>query len=645
MHTPTQTLLATIIVAAATCTPAAAEDDIVVTATRTLTTTRALPADVTVVDVDTSLSQGRTTLSQALESTPGLGIVQSGGAGQQTSVFASGANSNHTLVLFDGLRLNDPSTPGSSFDAGQDQISALYRIEIVEGPMSAAFGSDAIGGVINLIPHRGGEGPLNARLAITTGSFDTLTTAAGVDGTLGAFRYAVTAEAYASEGYDLVPARIVTRTGDKDGAEMAAITAVFDFALSDDVNLDLLLRRREARADFDALAYEFVPPYREYRLDDPDLQIAKNSSIISRLGATWELSQTLSLRVTAGNVRQQREQHDGGQLTDGYEGERRFADLTLDWRADNVGAVEEVSIVAGLSAEREEINIAQGFGFAPPISFLTAEQAQDSAFLTLQGSIAPLSLTGALRVDDYEGFGAQTTWRVGATYDMGRARVYGAYGTSFRAPTLYERYASFGDPLLNPEHGQSWELGGDLRLPAFGRQDGLELGILYRQTTIEDLIDFGPSSSYENIDAAAIDAGEARMSVNLASWLTLRTGYVYTNARDEATGARLLRRPEHAWTLGVDVAQGPFSASASWRSVGRRTDIVYGDDSFSIGAADTPAYDLSRLSFTYAFAEGADAFVAIENAFDEKYEPVNGFAGAPQAITIGLRLQAGERTR
>ena len=152
------------------------------------------------IDVDEARSRGVDSVADALAETPGLDVVQSGGFGQQTSLFSGGANSNHTLVLFDGLRLNDPSTPGSSFDAGQDTFGGLTRIEVVQGPMSAVFGSDAIGGVVNILPRHGGEGALNAQLDVWGGSFNTTGAAAGIDGTLGRFRYAITGEGYATDG-------------------------------------------------------------------------------------------------------------------------------------------------------------------------------------------------------------------------------------------------------------------------------------------------------------------------------------------------------------------------------------------------------------------------------------------------------------
>ena len=121
-----------------------------------------------------------------------------------------------------------------------------------------AAARDAIGGVINMIPRHGGEGPLNARLDFSAGSFETLNAAAGIDGTLGNFRYAITGEAFITDGFDLVPERMVTHIGDKDGAESSAITGVFDLQLTQNFALDLFARRRTASADIDVFDFELT---------------------------------------------------------------------------------------------------------------------------------------------------------------------------------------------------------------------------------------------------------------------------------------------------------------------------------------------------------------------------------------------------
>ncbi|MGE0046675.1 MAG: TonB-dependent receptor [Hyphomonadaceae bacterium] len=614
----------------------ATDETVVVTATRSQSALRNAPADVDVIDVEEARARGDLSIVDVLESVPGLAVVRSGPFGQQTSIFSGGVNSNHTLVLFDGIRVNDPSTPGSSFDAGQDLLAGLARIEVVQGPLSALYGSDAIGGAINMIPRHGGEGALNARLDMAAGSFDTLTASASVDGTLGRFRYAITGEGYATEGHDIVPERMPTHTGDPDGAESMTVTGVFDLALSDALSLDLLIRHREARADFDAFPFDFL--LGEYRADDPDLEISRNDLTIARLGATWRMTDALSLRATTARTRQIREQTNDGVTDLTYEGERESHEASLEWRPAITGVMTDAAVTLGAIAETENADTYEFFGF-PPATTVDAEQDHQGAFLTGQGTWGALTLTGAVRVDDYEGFGTETTWRAGASYELIEGvRVYAAYGTSYRAPTLYERFVSFGNPNLQAEEGETWEAGADARVALFGRADGLTMRALYRSTDLENLIDFNGSFEYDNVDLAEIESAEARAALRPTDWLTLEAAYTWTDARDAVADTQLLRRPEHQWTAAIVVDQGPFTGRLAWRHVGERADQMYGDDSFFDGVGVSESYDIARASASWRFNEAAQIFVTADNLFDEDYEPSNAFAGAPRSVMAGIRL-------
>lgn len=608
------------------------DEHIVVTGTRTATPILRLPADVDVIDVEAMQSQGVASLADALAGVPGLDTVPLGGFGQQTSLFSSGANSNHTLVLFDGIRLNDAASPGSSFDAGQDTLAGLERIEIVQGPMSAVYGSDAIGGVVNILPRRGADGALNASFDLSAGARGALNGVAGIDGTLGGFRYALTAEGYATDGHDLVPERMTTHTDDSDPAESTTLTGVFDLDLTDAFALDLIVRHREARADFDA--FQYTSSFEEYRADDPDIELSQNNLSLARVGATWRIAPSVSLRAAAGGVRQEREEKDGGFVTSAYEGERQFGDLTLDWSAEALGPLSAATIIVGLETQTETVDIDQGF------ATVAEEQDQHGAFITAQGDIARLTVTAAARVDDYEGFGTQSTWRGGASYALAdSARLYAVYGTSFRAPTLYERFITFGDPNLDPEKGEAWEVGADFAFAAFAQQDGVEFGLVYRSLDIEDLIDFGPAFTYVNIDQAEIESAEARVAIHPLAWLTVRAAYVRTDAIDATTGDALLRRPEETWSAALEAEHGVFSARLSWRQVGDRADQIYGDNGFWEGVGVTPSYDVWRASAAWDVMPEARIYLAIENVADENYEPSNAFAGAPRTMTIGVRTR------
>lgn len=616
---------------ALTALPAHAQDSddeqVVVTATRQPTEADRLPADIDVIDIDTAIVRGQSNLADALTGSPGLNVSRSGGFGQQTSLFSGGSNSNHTLVLYDGIRLNDAASPGSSFDAGQDTLGGLSRIEVVQGPMSALYGSDALGGVINILPRRGGEGPINGRLDVFGGSFGSLGGGAGIDGTIGRLRYAITGAAFVTDGYDLVPERMSTHTGNDDGAETTTLTGIFDYALTDTFSVDLLLRRRDARADYDAFIYP-PPTFNEQRVDDPDLEFAQNDLSVARIGARWAVTDALSLRATTGQVIQERVEADAGVSTSSYDGERRFSDVTADWTS---GAL---SLSAGYETQNESVDIDQGF------ATVVASQDHQGGFLVGQYELDRVTLTGAVRVDDFEGFGTETTWHAGASYQItGDIRAYGAFGTSFRAPTLYERFIFFGDPNLDPERGEAWEVGADARFGAFGREDGLEIGALYRSLDIEDLIDFNSFFTYANIDKASIESAEARIAVRPLSWLTAHASYVYTHAQDDIADTQLLRRPQDVWNAAIDIERGAFSGHLAWRRVGERADQIYGDDGFWQGVGNTDAYDVLRASAAWSFTDGVQVYIAGDNLADEDYEPVNGFAGAPSNVTIGVRLR------
>lgn len=597
------------------------DEEVVVTATRTQSAVSDLPADVNVIDAEGARARGAITLDAALADVPGIQAPRSGPLGQQASLFSGGFESNHTLVLFDGVRLDDPSTPEGAFDAGQDLLGDAQRIEVVQGPMSALYGSGALGGVVNVLPRHGGEGVLNPRLEAAAGSFDTAMMTAGADGTLGRLRYAVTADSYVSDGFDIVPARIATHTGERDGAEMSTLTGVFDLALGERLALDALVRRREARADYDPGLFGDIA-------ENPDAEIAQNDTALWRLGATWTPDADLIVRISGGALDTDRVTTDAGVAGDEYHGARAFAEAAATWRLSGW------TLSFGAQGEDETID---AVSFGAPVA---GDQTHWGAYAAAQGQIAGLDLTAALRRDDFQGFGGQTTWRAGASYWFGEyARLYAAYGTSYRAPSLYERFAPFfGAAGLQPEFAKSWEIGGNITLPVLERANGLEFAALYRSSDIDDLIGFA-GFSYANVDRAEVDFAEARLTLRPLDWLTARLSYGNTNARDADADQALQRRPRHAWSAALQFEEGPFEAELSWRQVGTRMDTVYDDLGAFAGVGRVEAYAILHASVSWRATDAVQFYVAADNVLDEVYEPVNGFAGAPASMLVGVRIK------
>lgn len=612
------TFSAALLAATSIVLPARAQDEtIVITATRTETEAERLPADVTVIDTDAARARGQITLDAALDDAPGIQAPRSGPIGQQASIFSGGFESNHTLVLFDGTRIDDPSTPEGLFDAGQDTLGDAARIEVVQGPMSALYGSNALGGVVNILPRHGRDGPLNGRLDVAAASFETLTANAGVEGALRGLRYALNGEGYTSAGYDAVPERISTHNGEEDGADLSTVTGLFDLSLTDTIAVDLLLRRRKADVQID------YDPFGNISETDAEVD---SETALWRLGASWDPTGALSLRVRGGQLDTDRYNIVGGAVSDEYHGVRHFAVGSATWRFDRW------TLITGAEIENESIN---AVSFGSPI---VGEQEHWGAFLATQGAFGALDVTGAVRHDDFDSFGDETTWRIGAAYNFGFVRAHAAYGTGYRAPSLYERFVPFfGAAGLDPESAETWEVGANSALALFGRNDGVELGLLYRSSEIDDLIGFF-GFSYANIDRAEIAFAEARLAVRPVEWLTARVVYANTDAVDATTESLLLRRARHAWSAELETEYGAFGAVLSWRQVGSRYDTVYDDLGLWAGTGRVEAYDIVRASASWQFNDEVKLYIAADNVLDETYEPVNGFAGAPASLLVGIRV-------
>jgi vitamin B12 transporter len=599
----------------------AQETDIVVTATREPTEASRLPARIEVVDRADIEARGLVTLVDAI----GAQAVQSAGAGQQTSVFLRGTNSKHVLALFDGMRLNDASSPSSAYDFGQDALGALERVEILRGPASTIYGSDAVGGVVNMIPRRGGETAFEPFLEAEIGSFETFRTLLGAAGGGGATSYGVSVEFYDTEGFDNVPERFPLSTGNEDGSTISTFTGTARHEAGN-WGFDVLARYRKSEAEYDTLG---GGPGFDQRADDPDLGNEQEQTIW-RLGGDYTLSDAFNVRLSGGEVSLDRAEQDGGLQTFSAAFDRQFADLTAHY--EFTGG----SLNGGLSFENNAIdNVSQ---FNNP---LATDEDQSAAFVIGQFDIGErVVATGSVRIDDYEAFGTQTTYSLGAVANIDAFRLFASFGTGFKAPSLSERYETgffnIGNPDLAPEESESWEIGWDFEV-----SEAISTGASYYQTRIDNMINysFGDLQNI-NIDEAEIDGAEFYADVDVLPWASVRVDYAWTDAQDGATGVQLSRRPEHA--AKVETTFRPtdrLSVALNWRYVGERNDTVYTPTGVFAGTAEVDAYGVGGANVTFDLDENADLFVRVDNITDEEYEPVEAYAGAPRSGFVGVRAR------
>ncbi len=607
----------------------ACSEEIVVTATRRPTSVEKLPARLDVLTREDIDARALASLAEGL----GAEAVQSGGAGAATSLFLRGANSNHTLALFDGVRLNDPANPSAQYDFGLDTLGPIERVETLRGPASAVYGSDAIGGVVNLIPRRGGARAFAPFAEIAAGSFEARRALVGAAGSTGGLDYGLSYDVFDVAGHDQTPARMSTFADDADGARLETFTASARVSPSHVWGVDALLRWREGTSAYDSFA---AGASGFQRGDDADLE-ANTEQTLWRLGADMKTGAWL-WRASGGQVVSDSEETDGAVTSADTEGTRDFAEASVDYEPSAWGPFSASAITLGAGLAREKANIAATSFF----DAIAKREDLSSAFVIAQSDVgAHWSVSASARVDDYEAFGAHGSYSLGAAARLGAVRVFGAYATAFKAPSLAQRFGAgfftIANPDLEPEEARNWELGADWRV-----SEGVDLGASYFRNRIRHLIEYDFATlSNVNIGRAAIDGAEIFAQAHPTTNLALSARYAWTDARDDDTGAALLRRPEHSVRLEADWRPSARArVIASWRYVGERSDVTYDDDGFFVSSqGQVDAYGLLDIVATYSLGAGLEAFARVTNLGDEEYEQPAAFAGAPRAGLIGVRAR------
>ena len=620
--------------------------DVVVTATRVPTAIERLPARVEVIERRQIEERGYRTVQEALRTVPGMTVVPTGGVGAQTSVFTRGTESDHTLVLLDGMPINDPSTATGQFNFGDDLLRDLQRIEVVRGPAAGLYGSSAIGGVVNLITQRGGKKPFEPYGEIAAGNRRTFEGLAGVRGTVGRFDYGASLQGLTTTGFNATPKRLTTDLGERDRADIWTGTASGSVAVTDKVRLSGLVRYRENDFELDNVAS-----------DDPNYK-GRSEQLTWKTGAeALLLNDRLTTTVDVGQNRIDRKFRDRPDVNNFTTGDDRFESVRSFARFENrlslpdAGALKNPAVVAGAEYLRDSIEVdsRSDSGFGPFIQTADAKADSLGLYLSGQGTLFDrLTLTLGLRHELPDDFDETTTYRVGGVLDLReiKSRLLASAGTSFKAPTLFDRFGSNnfgirGNPNLKPERGQSWEIGFDTSLPVFGRENAVSFGATYFHTRLRNLIqtDFA-ARTLVNTGRAEIDGVESFLSVKPAAWFGATVTYTYTDARNRETDELLLRRPFHQISATAAIRPIPtVSIMPEVVYVGRRDDVRYDDAGTFLGAGEVKGYTLVNLAANYDVTEQVTAFVRVHNLLDKEYEPANGFAGPGFHALGGVRVQ------
>ena len=372
-------------------------ENVVVTATRVPSAVANLPAGVTMIDRKTIEERGYVSLVDALSAVPGLRIAQSGGPGGQASVFIRGTNSNHVLVLRDGVPINDPGDPGGGFNFGVDTLADVERIEVVRGPMSSLYGTGAIGGVINLITRHGAGAP-HGHLTLAGGAPRAILAQGDVAGGLGIWDYAANLQGLSERGFDQTPSRersVYTGEADGDRSKLAQVElGATPFA---DTRFSVLLRARDAKYGYDevgGLAY------------DGGNATGYDASLFGRLGVTsklfngiWDTSLYLTRVQDDRRYTTTLDVQDPNQVADDsrYHGRRTDAQWNNTVHLPDYGGLTASSVTFGYEHQSDQSHTKTNTVYAgyPDLSSVHAHDDTDSGFLGAQTTLLKrLALTG-----------------------------------------------------------------------------------------------------------------------------------------------------------------------------------------------------------------------------------------------------------
>ena len=599
-------------------------DTIVVTATRVPTPQVQVASSISVVTADQIADRQLQTLPDLLTQVPGLNVVQTGGPGGQTSVFMRGTNSNHTKMLIDGIDVSDPSSASSSFDFGTLLTQDIQRVEILRGPQSGLYGSDAIGGVINVIT-KSGSGPAQFSAAAEAGSFDTFNQSGGVSGSIDGFHYAANIEHFHSGATPVTPLDLLTpgerRIDDYDDNLTGSTKLGFDVA--DHVDLGLVARYTDTHLRLTGDNFSNFPATPDASQSANDTRQYYTRGTAHFLTLDGALEQTVGVAYSSIKSFQFSPENPDSD----FFGERTKA----DWQG-NVRLAGDEKLVLGAEHQRDEITV--------PIS---ASTTIDSGYAELQSSFGDsIFNTLSVRYDDNDRFGGKVTYRVAPVYLINATgtKLKASVGTGFKAPTLDQMFQNFPDfgffanPNLKPETSLGYDLGFEQSSPG----EKVRFGITYFRNNIKNLIeDNADFTSYANVGRAVTEGVESFASYQPYQNVAFRLDYTYTQATDGILHEELLRRPKHKIDLnGAWHATNQLSFNANVLSVSSWID---GNRDFSIPRLTAPGYTTVNLAAGYDLTRHLTLYGRINNLFDRHYQNPVGFLQPALGAFAGIKTR------
>jgi vitamin B12 transporter len=610
--------------------------EIVVTANRVETSLREVASSVSVITREEIAKTGKSRVLEILEETIGLSFTQNGPPGAQATVFVRGANAEHTLVMIDGVEVNDPITPTRSFDMSLPLVENIDRIEILRGPQSPLYGSDAMGGIINIMT-RQNRGKATFSLSGFGGTYGTYSGNAEVSGSTSTIRYSAAATLFRTNGFSAASTNYEGNR-EPDGHRNLTLSGRFGFDLSANINLDFSARWIDTETELDTQGGDYG--------DDPNSVQSYNSRLLlgqarglflhNRWEQTLKVSHVDYLRTSNNPV-------DELNPLSSDESEFKSQLLKIDWQ-NNLLLHETNTLMFGVEHQREqgESWYRSEDMFGPYESIFPLRKAHNTG-LYLQDQMrfaGRFFFTAGIRYDNHSQTESSTTYRIAPAYVIENTgtKLKATWGTGFKAPSLFQLYAPatffgpVGNENLKPEKSTGWDLGVEQNF----FNSALSIGFTYFTNDFANLIDYDFTQGYINIHKARTKGAEIAFAAKPLSTLSFFSTYTRTDAKNKETDEYLLRRPKHKFTARLDwrfLEEANIHLTLIY--VGEREDLYW------LYWTPTPvtleSYTLINTALFYDVFEPIELFLRLENILDTDYETIKGYATAGFSIYGGLK--------
>ena len=556
------------------------QSPIIVTATRTAQTADETLASVTVITEEQIKQKQPNDLRELLTAISGIDMINNGGMGKATSMFMRGTSSSHVLVMIDGIKIGSATNGNIAFQ--HIPVSQIERIEIVRGPRSSLYGSEAIGGVIQIFTKKG-KAQEQANLEIGYGSFETNKILAGVSGKSGNTSYSINANHIKTDGFD---AEDDTET-DNDGYDNKSIT----FNVAHDINKTSSLQFNAMRAN----------GHNEY--DGSDYN--NNDYVQQTTGLQYTAAPLTNWGMKL-NVSESLDESDNF-LDSTFKTRYNTTRNNILWQNDiNIGTNNILTL--GADYQKDKIH--------STTSYDETSRYNTAAFIQHQWNGNSNDMQVALRNDDNEAFGSHTTGNIAWGHNFAKGtRLIASYGSAFKSPTFNDLYwTGSGNPNLKPEESETAEV--ELRK----KHSWGNASVSLYQTKIDNLIAWKKINSVwtpVNVNEAEINGIEIRLDTEIAGWKT-QAEISLLDPKDKDTDKVLTRRTQESLRVDMDKTSGKWSTGFSFIGQGHRYDNATNTKRVS-------GYSIVNLRASYAISKKTSIKWKIENLLDEVYETVQGY--------------------